>query len=168
MDIDVPGMTRVYEERLRSLGVAEISDEESGGPVPEFFQVPGLRKVLDNNVNGERWTGQRHDRKVTVWRGTKWFRLANDVQVSGPAESVDATGRGGQWLTGAPSGLSSVLAANPAGPGTVRVRSGPDGVRIRRRQSTRDFMTPAGRSAQWADLILAERLAGTGSDLPPA
>jgi len=39
-------------------------------------------------------------------------------------------------------------------------------VRIRRRQSRGDFMTPAGRSAQWADLILAERLAGTGPDLP--
>ena len=166
MTIDAAGMKQVFEQRLRCLGVEGFTDEETGGPMPEFFQVPGLRKVLDSNRYGERWTGKRHDRKVTVWRGTKWFRLANDVRVSGPAEPLDAKSQHGRWVEGGTGATSAGLAA--AGPGSVRLQSGPDGVRIRRRQSTTDFMTPLGQSAQWADLILAERLAGEGPDVPPA
>jgi hypothetical protein len=166
MDIDATGMQKVFEERLRVLGADGFSDEESGGPMPEFFQIPGLRKVLDSTRYGERWTGKRQGRKVTVWRGTKWFQLASRVQVSGPAEALDARSRHGDWVPGESGTLNPLLAETPAGPGTVRLRSGPDGVRIRRRQSTHEFMTPAGRSAQWADLILAERLAGENPDLP--
>ncbi len=105
--------------------------------------------------------GTRHARKVTVWRGSKWFRLSNDVRVSGPGPRVEVKGRDGRW-EGRKGVASSMLAANPSGPGSVRLQSGPEGVRIRRRISTRDFFTPEGNSMHWADLILAEQLAALG------
>jgi hypothetical protein len=74
------------------LGADGLSDEESGSPMPEFFKVPGLEKVTDNNRNGQWWEGTRGGRHVSVWRGSKWFRLADEVRVSGPAIAVDVGG----------------------------------------------------------------------------
>jgi hypothetical protein len=160
MRMDQVAARRVLEERLRHLGADGLSDEESGSPMPEFFKVPGLEKVTDNNRNGQWWEGTRGGRHVTVWRGSKWFRLADEVRVSGPAMAVDVKGRHGQWESAA-GFAGSVLAANEPGPGTVSVQSGPDGVRVRRRLTSREFLSPEGASIHWADLILAERLATT-------
>ncbi|MCI4334007.1 MAG: hypothetical protein L3K01_09880 [Thermoplasmata archaeon] len=158
--MDQVAARRIYQERLRHLGSSGLSDEESGGPMPDLLKVPGLKKVTDNNLNGQRWEGTRSGRQVTVWRGAKWFRIGNEVRVSGPAMAVEVKGRHGQWQSAA-GFASAVLAEHEPGPGTVSVQSGPDGVRIRRRISNRQYLLPEGPSIHWADLILAEQLAGT-------
>jgi len=154
-------------DRLHALGCNSIADEESGDPIPEFFKVPGLRKVSDDGISGERWTGSRHGRDVSVWRGSRWFQLADEVRLSGPASPIEATGAGGRWA-GATAAANPLLASADPGPGRVRVRAGPAGVRIRRRLSSRQFLTPDGTSIHWADLLLAERLAGSGPSAAPA
>jgi hypothetical protein len=158
--MDQAAARRVLENRLRQLGAEGLNDEESGSPMPEFFKVPGLEKVKDNNLNGEIWEGTRRGRKVTVWRGSKWFRLADEVRVSGSAMAAAVKSRHGRWESEA-GFAGSVLAANEPGPGTVSVQSGPDGVRVRRRITSRQYLSPEGASIHWADLILAEELAGT-------
>ena len=169
MTIDQQAVRAVMLERLRILGCSGVEDEESDDPVPEFFKVPGLRLVFSrgsrggsSSNGGEKWEGTRHARKVTVWRGSKWFRLSSDIRVSGPAPRVEVKGRDGRW-EGRKGAASPVLAANPPDPGSVRLESGPDGVHVRRRISTRDFFTPEGSSMHWADLILAEQLAAVGT-----
>src|ERR1700674_839870 len=130
--MDQAAVRRVYGERVRRLGSDGFRDEESGSPLPELYKVPALKKLTDNSTLGETWEGPRHGRHVRVWRGTKWFRLADEVRVSGPALQVEVKGRRGQWLSEA-GFAASVLAAHEAGPGSVSVQSGPDGVRVRRR-----------------------------------
>lgn len=164
--MDRAEIRRVLIDRLHALGCTSIADEEAGDPIPEFFRVPGLRKVSDDSVGGERWTGSRQGRDVSVWRGSKWFRLADEVRVSGPAPFIEATGARGRWA-GATTAASPLLASADPGPGRVRVRAGPAGVQIRRRLSSRQFLTPDGTSIHWADLLLAERLAGSGPSAAP-
>jgi hypothetical protein len=159
--MDQVEVRRVLRDRLHALGCTSIADEESGDPIPEFFEVPGLRKESDDRISGEKWTGSRHGRNVSVWRGSKWFQLADEVRVSGPAPALEATGDRGRWV-GAAAAASPVLASADPGPGRIRVRAGPDGVQIRRRLTSRQFLTPEGTSIHWADLLLAERLAGSG------
>jgi hypothetical protein len=143
--MDQAEVRRVLGDRLHALGCTSIADEESGDPVPEFFKVPGLRKVSDDGASGERWTGSRHGRDVSVWRGSRWFQLADEVRVSGPAPSIEATGASGRWV-GAAAAASPLLASADPGPGRVRVRAGPAGVQVRRRLSSRQFLTPEGTS----------------------
>ena len=163
MKFDQKAMQAVLAERLGILGSPGATDEESDGEVPEFFKIPGLRKTQDSTGahggGGEKWEGTRDSRKVKVWRGTKWFKLTSEVSVSGPFPPVDVKGRRGKWEGDQQGNARAVLAANPPGPGSVRLRCGPDGAHIRRRMATREFYIPGGSSMQWADLILAERLA---------
>jgi len=80
---------------------------------------------------------------------------------------IEAAGASGRWA-GATAAANPLLASADPGPGRVRVRAGPAGVRIRRRLSSRQFLTPDGTSIHWADLLLAERLAGSGPSAAPA
>jgi hypothetical protein len=157
MRIDRVKLREVAEARLRALGADGYHDEEFGDDQPDFFAVPGLRKTVDARIGGQVWSGERNGHRVRVWVGSKRFRMATEVRLDAPGPLLDMRARHHEWQAGDVAALGDT----PPGPGRVRLRSGPDGIRITRSLRGREFLTPDGASIHWADLALAERLAGS-------
>jgi hypothetical protein len=162
----------VLADRLQALGDTDLAGLETS--TPPGLAYAGRRAATDkfwDTAKGRKWEGVRDGRNVTLWRGTKWTRICTDVRVSPQAMSdhpdsssgqLHVKGRNGKWK-GNQGTAGAVFEANsPGSAGTVRVRSGLDGVRIRRYMGGRESMGAEGDSAQLGDLILAERLLARG------